>query len=505
MTTPVTHGEYDPKSGMMVYVDARGKVYSQEKAIPEEVRDWQAGKIPTHQAAKAQSKSSKSKADAPPNNLGPLGGLWNNPNGLNPQAVVNPANGQTTYRNPVTGKTVPAPEQDGPTADQRAEAQAALAQDNSVAYASAYAQQQAQLKAGAVIYVNGQAVLPVLDGSGNPKKDKNGNVIYAYNGVEQATRPGGDTTVWDALNLGNKSPYSIEGNWQPNNVFLVSRPGDPSSLFGLDDQGNSLDPTKVGYVVGPEGDLIPAPNAGLMNDPQQKAFGTTPRGNIPYTPTGFSEMTVAQSLEALAKLANTHPDRFNGIVNQLKHAGYNSSSSLTGGTALTGGGWSSDVGIAWAKAANDLAMTNAMEAKNGLPQTTMTDFLAAKTAANAQQAIDRYQPTERRYTDPGSLAAAARSAAQELIGRNLTAAELQAFDSQFHGEEDQVFNAEDSAGRAQAAANAQGTSAPGASVTPPSAQGNLETMLQGSGFQGERSTWLGMQYMNAMMQSLGVK
>jgi hypothetical protein len=213
---------------------------------------------------------------------------------------------------------------------------------------------------------------------------------------------------------------------------------------------------------------------------------------------GTSKMTIAEGVQWLANLSSQNPQAYTQLVNELKHAGYTGQNGMAD---MIGGAYSEQVGLAFVKAAKDLSV---MQQSTGSSM-GLDDFLAAKTQAVKDAAGAAYQPVARDYADNGTLQAAAKSAAEEAIGRNLTAQELATFEASFRNQQTGYFNQYDAAKKAQAEAAATGQSAPGPNGVQPDSSGQASALVQGPGFQQDRANYQVQQYTQALAQLFGVK
>jgi hypothetical protein len=212
---------------------------------------------------------------------------------------------------------------------------------------------------------------------------------------------------------------------------------------------------------------------------------------------GTSQMTIAEGLQWMVNLSQQNPGAYNELVKQLKHAGYFG----TNPGDMIGGNYSEQAGLGFVKAMKDLSV---VQQSTGAA-TSMDDFLAGKTAAVKQAAGDLYQPVNRDYTDPGTLMATAKTAAEDAIGRNLTPAELAQFEAHFRAQQTSYYNSVDASGKAQVEAKAVGESAPGSAAVAPSADGQANALLQGDQFGQQRANYGVEQYTQALGQLFGVQ
>jgi hypothetical protein len=192
-------------------------------------------------------------------------------------------------------------------------------------------------------------------------------------------------------------------------------------------------------------------------------------------------MTIGNGVSWLADLATKDSGAYQAMLDKLHNANYLSDADY----AAAAGHWSAAVGQAFALAARDVAVINATP--NGA-NTTLDEFLSSKHDALANAKANAYTPRVRDYTDPEEIKAAARSAAQDLLGRRLTPEEESRLVGHFRGLEDRVFDEVDAAGRA-------GT---GGSFTRPSESGQIQSFLDSGPLEQEQANWGAAQYGQAL-------
>ena len=250
----------------------------------------------------------------------------------------------------------------------------------------------------------------------------------------------------------------------------------PSAFGALDSQ--SIDPT----------------SPFLMN-----RGATRPPGFMGPVAESANHMTVSGGVQWLAQLSTKDPGAYQAMLTKLYNAGYLSKQALN----EAAGHWSAAAGQAFALAARDTAVVNTTEA--GL-NTTLDDFLQSKAgAAAAAEAASgsqkqAYQPVDRKYTDPEDLKANAKSVAEKVLGRQLTAAEEGQLVGHFRSLEDATYNQIDAAGRAQY----DNPGAPGATVTPPG-QGQIDAFVDSPEHAAEANQYRAAEYGLALKQLFGLR
>jgi hypothetical protein len=358
------------------------------------------------------------------------------------------------------------------------------------------------------VWVNGQRMLATHMGA-NGVPD-----TYTYVGSKAGNTPD------EELVNGKATPLTSQGNLPTTSAFgaldVGANYGILAGISGADQFVMSAGPTNIntGQSIYDQGVAMTGvlPDGTKAKDPAHTlvpgqftpagASHDTPAGaenseSANVTSNGASKMTIAQGLDMFVNLSHSNPAAYGELVNMLKHAGYFGSS--TGD--MTGGPYSENAGLGYVKALKDLSV---YQQTTGDPM-SFADFLNSKKAALQQQAAAQTQKVFRDYTDQGSIMATARQAAQAAIGRNLTPAELQAFESNFRGQENAYYNSEDAAAVAQAQAKAIGESAPSFSGTRPDASGQVDQLLQGNQFTQDRYNYASSQVAQTLMQLFNVK
>lgn len=258
-------------------------------------------------------------------------------------------------------------------------------------------------------------------------------------GHQQMANQTGQAT-FAALNLG--SGYSGKAT-----VLFSQGPG------GLTPQGTEAQRTNSGWAVGSKQDnrqdLTPGARGEYQNQPMNSA---QQQNSAQY-------MSLQDGLSWFARLSVTDKDAYNSLVGQLNHAGY--FASQTGNmnylpaNQLPLNTYSRNAGQALVEAMQDLSVAQ----MNG-ESSDMASWLQKRSQGYEDYVKSGagYNPVNRSYQDPATLAASAKNAAQSAIGRNLTPAEEAKFESAFHGKENAAYNEMDAYGRAKAVNNLDGTS-----------------------------------------------
>lgn len=200
---------------------------------------------------------------------------------------------------------------------------------------------------------------------------------------------------------------------------------------------------------------------------------------------GQNRMTIESGVAWLANLSVKDPAAYDEMIDKLRGAGYLSDAEAQAAR----GGFSTTVAGAFAVAARDVAVVNGQPDGANI---TLAQFLDRKSGANQDAEAEAYVPVDRTFTDPAALAATARSAAQTLLGRSLSAAEEQQFLGHFRGLENGVFDQMDAAGRAKGSAT----------VTTPSAGGQAEAFTRDPKFDAERGQQLIGSYVDSLSRLL---
>lgn len=216
------------------------------------------------------------------------------------------------------------------------------------------------------------------------------------------------------------------------------------------------------------------------------------------TTSGTNEniMTISAGVLWLRNLAARDKAAYNKLVVLLRNAGYGTLSSNDAELPLNG--YSQQVGVAFALAANDLAQANS----GGDGRTLMeyltergqgyADFLAQEEADAA--AADAYVPVERQFQDPATLRASAKAAAIEALGRKLTDEEEARFEAAFRARENAFYDQLDSARENETRFAAFA----------PDVSGQVNEFIDGDEFETERAANSIGEFSQVFMRMMGV-
>lgn len=281
-------------------------------------------------------------------------------------------------------------------------------------------------------------------------------------------------SIAGALSPGQRREYDARNREREATFSLLNMPAETGDLRFIMSTGMQLDEDGKGWYDNPRGQEIT----------EQRMM----RGREPYSPSrtnATNMMTLAGGVTAFRALARRDPDAFNEILDLLVKAKYLPADAARKGV------YTIDAGNAFAKAA--------LEASENVTAESKDDFVSFlhKVAGAAADAEDEqkkaaFQPVDRQYTDPTYLAATARSAAEELLGRGLTDEELARFNSRFRGLEDAKYNQIDAAGRAETAAK----------VTDPNALGQADAYVRGPQFEEDRTRWQTGNYIDSFLDMI---
>lgn len=202
--------------------------------------------------------------------------------------------------------------------------------------------------------------------------------------------------------------------------------------------------------------------------------------------TGTNYMTIGSSLTWLAALSLKDPETYKAMVDKLHKASYLTDAQY----AATGGGYSSIVGAAFARAGSDVSVVNGQGSTLSLPE-----YLDQRSAGNDALAADgsstKYTPVERKYTDPEDIKANAKTVAEQTLGRQLTDAEEAQLTGHFHSLEDAAYDMID---------RAKGKSY---RVTPPG-QGQIDAYVDGPAHEQEAADYRAAGYGLMLKQLFGL-
>lgn len=205
-------------------------------------------------------------------------------------------------------------------------------------------------------------------------------------------------------------------------------------------------------------------------------------------------MTIGNGLTWLASLSAKDPHAYQAMIDKLHAARYLTDAQY----AAAAGGYTSEAAQGFAFAARDVAVLNGNGGTIGAA-TTLDEFLSQKasaaSASDAAATAQAYQPVTRKYTDPEAVKAAAKTQAQQLLGRLLTPEEESALVGHFHSLEDGMYNQVDAIGRSGAG---------GGSVTAPDAGGQIDEFLDSGAREQEQANYRAAQYGSALRRLFGV-
>lgn len=197
-------------------------------------------------------------------------------------------------------------------------------------------------------------------------------------------------------------------------------------------------------------------------------------------------MTIRTGVAWLAELSTKDPGAYQAMLDKLHNAGYLADADYS----AAAGHWSSAAGTAFAKAARDVSVVNTTtDGQN----TDINTFLDSKKDALANGKSAAYTPVDRTYTDPEYIKGAAKSAAEDALGRQLTPDEEAKLTARFHGLEDKKFDAID-------ATRGQG----GASVTSPEVSGQVDAFVSGGEHEQEAANYRAAKYGLVLKQMFGL-
>lgn len=252
----------------------------------------------------------------------------------------------------------------------------------------------------------------------------------------------------------------------------------PSAFDALD--GKEIDRTSpflMGYKVG--GTKAPA----AQNDVQAAGNASGARQSI-----NKNMMTIDRATSWLAALSTKDNAAYQAMIEKLYNAGYLSEADKV----AAAGHWSSAVGTAFAYAARDTAVINNTKGGEG---TTLDQFLASKQGARAsaeEASKPKYEPVQRNYTDPEDIRAASKSAAEAVLGRQLTDEEEAKLTGHFRALEDGAYDQIDAA-----------AGAGGARVTMPGS-GQIDAFVEGPEHEQEAAAYRAAEYGQALKRLFGV-
>lgn len=248
----------------------------------------------------------------------------------------------------------------------------------------------------------------------------------------------------------------------------------PSAFSALDSALPEDAPFLMGYTTG-------AGPGGRQWNPSMSLQLRQPGRNI---------LTVGGGVAWLAELSTKDPGAYAAMLQKLHDAGYLSKQAL----AQAAGHWSAAAGQAFAEAARDTAVVNTTAVGR---ETTLDAFLKSKAgagaAAEAAGGRAAYTPVDRTYTDPAYIKAAAKSAAEDVLGRQLTSEEESKLTARFRSLEDKKFDTIDAA-----AGNG------GAVVTDPQPAGQIDAFVTDPEHAQEGANYRAAEYGLALKRLFGL-
>lgn len=304
-------------------------------------------------------------------------------------------------------------------------------------------QAQADQRMARSMLVNGVQQDPVDDpdplGLAGYKQDPKTRQITDANGQNVDAGSYG-ALVYQQQQLSNStfSALQLPTGYNGSTTFMFSK--GPNGYAPM-----AVDPTTLGNRMD---DRRQAINASRGQDP---LAGQTSATNY---------MTIADGIQKIVNMSVGDKDAYNEMVVQLNKAGYFASQSGNMNYVPTNqlplNTYSRNTGLAAVEAMQDLSVAQAAGYQGDFKQ-WLTD--RSQGYEDYVKSGAGYNPVNRSYQDPATLAASAKSAAQQAIGRNLTPAEEAKFEAAFHGKENTAYNEIDQYGRAKATANLTGASA----------------------------------------------
>jgi len=197
---------------------------------------------------------------------------------------------------------------------------------------------------------------------------------------------------------------------------------------------------------------------------------------------GVGIMTIGNGVNWLASLSTKDPVAYQAMLDKLHAAGY-----LNDGDYVSAGGhWSAAAGQAFMLAARDVSAINATD---GGKDTTLEEFLTSKATGVGQATADTYKPASRNYTDPETVKAVAKDAAEKVLGRRLSDTEEAELTTHFRSLEDAAYDQVDAAGRAGNG---------GARFTPPDTSGQADAYVDSGPREQEAANWSAAGYLDVI-------
>jgi hypothetical protein len=216
------------------------------------------------------------------------------------------------------------------------------------------------------------------------------------------------------------------------------------------------------------------------------------RGVVPRDGGGNENlMTLSAGVLWLRNLAARDRTTYNDMVVALRNAGYGNLPDDD--RLLPFNGYTQQVGVAFVQATNDLAQANA-----GGDDRTLLEYLTDRGQGYldyiAQKEADEApKPVDREYQDPATLAAAAKAAAVQALGRKLTDEEEARFEAAFRSQENTFYNAIDTAQQNETAFSGYR----------PDVAGQVDAFLDGPGFDTERAANSIGEYAQTFLRLVG--
>jgi hypothetical protein len=328
--------------------------------------------------------------------------------------------------------------------------------------------------------VTGPATGP---GSGNTKTATQAKQVNQKHAEATAPSPttvaAGQQRIWldGQLVTVQVSPDGLTWTTTPTNGGKAGTEAIPTAFSALD--GAELEPTApflMGYKTRTGETQTPGPTSRLG--------GASTRNML----------TVGGAAAWLASLSTKDQGAYAAMLEKLRNAGYLSQDDFL----AAGGKWSAQAGRAMALAARDTAVVNTTAEGR---DTTFTQFIDGKQnvyadslKAKEEAGKQPYVPTERAYTDPEAIKAAAKSEAESFLGRHLSDAEESELVDHFRGLETAVFDAVDAAG----------VKGENATFTQPNPTGQIDAFVEGPGREQEGANYRAAQYGQALKRLFGV-
>lgn len=305
-----------------------------------------------------------------------------------------------------------------------------------------------------------------------------------------------------AANLSANSVFSalaLPSQYQQNTTFLFSEGPNGLTPTGTTVERNPMNKNQWIYTT--KGDDRQDLQMGPRGMPQNQPMNSAQQQN------SKQYMTMGQAVQWFVNQSVTDKDLYNQLVVNLNHAGY--FADQTGGNSyvpdsqLPLGTYSKNAGQALVEAMQDLAVAQAAG------ETSDLNTWLKKRSQGYEDFVHSgagYNPVDRAYQDPATLAATAKQAAQQALGRNLTPAEEAHFEAAFRGKENAAYNEQDTYGRAKAVANFQGDSGLPAGTptgyTMPDTGGEADSYMDNPQFAQEKANYSGLELTKGLLEFL---